>query len=229
MAEIDRPDLYNWVVQKDTDEIRIWTRKVGLPSAAHLPLFQVEYYFPHIDDPRILQATILDFRDRFDTDQKERIERLPTLENNNTAVHHIVCAATLVAARDSVEKRFYFHASDALENLTDEERAAELRNGSVDDFYAWCTDIPEELHMPPSGVVRIERKYGFNMIGRIADLPQKRRGNHTTGCYFHNMTCMDLKINSWAYAMGVPFMIKGLGQWFKNMDKFAVANHEMLQ
>ena len=98
-----------------------------MPSAAHLPLFQVEYYFPDIDDPRILKATLLDFRDRFDTDKKERIERLPALENANTSVHHILCTSNaFVSARDSVEKRFFFLAADALEYLTDEERAAEL-------------------------------------------------------------------------------------------------------
>ena len=67
------------------------------------------------------------------------------------------------------------------------------------------------------------------MIGRIADLPAKRRGQHTSGCYFHNMNVMDLKINSWMYAMGIPFMINGLGKWLSNMDEFVVANREMLE
>ena len=31
IAEIDKPELFDWVVQKNTDEIRIWTRAQGLP------------------------------------------------------------------------------------------------------------------------------------------------------------------------------------------------------
>lgn len=46
--------MFDWVVQKNTDEIRIWTRSKGLPMAPVFPLIQVEYYFPEIDDPRII-------------------------------------------------------------------------------------------------------------------------------------------------------------------------------
>lgn len=82
----------------------------------------------------------------------------------------------VISARDSVEKRIFFKAGTALADLDEKEAEAELGNGDNDDFYAWVTDIPEKMREPPEGVVRTERLYGFNMIGRITSLPEHRRG-----------------------------------------------------
>lgn len=63
MTEVNNPSLTGWTVQKDTDEIKIWIRQQGINSAPDLPLIQVEYYFPEVDDIKIIQAALLDFRD----------------------------------------------------------------------------------------------------------------------------------------------------------------------
>lgn len=185
IAEVDTPEQFDWTVQSNTDEIRIWTRTRGLQSAPDLPLIQVEYYFPDIEDPRILQAAILNFRHRFDINDKESVEEVEAFGNGNTVVHHMVGKPIVIAARDSVEKRLFFKAAEALTNMNENEMINELGSGDTDDFYAWVTDVPEKAHPPPEGVVRIERLYGFNMISRIMNLPEVRRGQHTKGCYFH--------------------------------------------
>ena len=73
------------------------------------------------------------------------------------------------------------------------------------------------------------RLYGFNKIGRISNLPEQRRGGNSTGCYLHDFQIQDLKINSWAYRMGLPFMVTGMKAWFENLHRFIVDNKEMLE
>lgn len=71
--------------------------------------------------------------------------------------------------------------------------------------------------------------YGFNKIGRIADLPAHRRGNHTTGCYFHDFFVNDVKLGAWIAKMALPFMTQVVPTWFEELHTFVKANKKMLE
>ena len=75
----------------------------------------------------------------------------------------------------------------------------------------------------------MERLYGFNKIGRISSLPKDRRGDMTTGCYFTDFQSQDLKINAWAYSMGLTFMLSGMTAWYANMHKYILENRAEIE
>lgn len=73
-----------------------------------MPIIQLEYYFPDIDDPRILMTAMVDFRHEFDMKSNEKLEKLAQFRNSNTVCHYIVGKKTVVAPRDCIEKRIFF-------------------------------------------------------------------------------------------------------------------------
>lgn len=75
----------------------------------------------------------------------------------------------------------------------------------------------------------MERHIGFDIIGRCENLPDHRRGKHTTGCYLHTMSANDAKISSWAFSMALPFMTKAINTWFDNLRAYIRENREMLE
>ena len=83
----------------------------------------------------------------------------------------------------------------------------ELGDGSGDDVYAWISSAPNDIKPASEGgsVVRSERLYGFNLVGRCQNLPQSRRGNGK-GCYFHDFFANDVKLGAWAMRMALPFV-----------------------
>lgn len=79
-----------------------------------MPLVQVEYYFPDVEDPRIIMAAVLHYRHIFDKSAPSKVSYLNEHKTDNTIVQHIVWKKQgMVAARDLVEKRFLFEASEA--------------------------------------------------------------------------------------------------------------------
>lgn len=93
---------------KETEDMRLWSRTHGIDSAPAIPLVQVEFYFPEIDDPRIIMAAINDFRDQFDLKGNEILEELTQFKNHNTRCFYIIGKKTVVAPRDILEKRLFF-------------------------------------------------------------------------------------------------------------------------
>ena len=85
-------------------------RHEGLQFRSNVPLIQLEYYFPDIDDPRLLMTAMVDFRHEFDMKNNEKLEELVKYRNGNTVCHHIIGKKTVVAPRDCVEKRIFFQA-----------------------------------------------------------------------------------------------------------------------
>lgn len=189
-----------------TKELRVWSRTRGLDFNSGLPLVQLEFYFPEIDDPRIIVAACNDFREEFDMKGNEQITELSQYRNDNTRVYHIVGKKTVVAPRECSEKRLFFQAKRAVQDLNETEALIELGEGSSDDVYAWISSPPNEICPEVAkGAVRAERIFGFNKIGRCKDLPSSRRGNGK-GCYIHDMFANDVKLGSWAMRMALPFM-----------------------
>lgn len=54
-----------------------------------LPIARVEFYFPQIEDPRILKAAMNEFKSEWDT-KSEVIEELKEFSNKNTMVQRTV-------------------------------------------------------------------------------------------------------------------------------------------
>lgn len=51
--------------------------------------------------------------------------------------------------------------------MDEEEAAIEMGTGSPDDCYAWLSSAPNDLVPEAEGnIVRSERLYGFNLVGR---------------------------------------------------------------
>lgn len=100
-----------------------------------------------------------------------------------------------------------------------------MNGGSKDDIYVWISAVPNDL-VPTvtSGAVRSERMYGFDIIGRVADLPPERRGKDARGCYMHDLFATDAKVNSWAQSMALPFMTKALAAWHENYRDYLSKN-----
>jgi hypothetical protein len=104
------------------------------------------------------------------------------------------------------------------------DAATELGSGSPDDCYAWLTSTPNELVPETNNIIRSERLYGFNLVGRVKDLPLNRRPANESGCYVHNLFANDVKVNSWAMRLALPFMINGLQTWFNNLNIYISEN-----
>ena len=191
---------------KETDDFAIWSRTQGIESAPSIPLVQVEFYFPEIDDPRIIMAAINDFRGQFDLKGNEMVEELKQFRNQNTVVFHIVGKKTVVAPRDQLEKRLFFTSKKAVEGLNETEGMLEIGDGSPDDYYAWISSTPNDIKPSSEGgsIVRSERLVGFNLVDRCENLPNSRRGNRR-GCYFHDFFANDVKLGAWAMRMALPF------------------------
>ena len=51
----------------------------------------------------------------------------------------------------------------------------------------------------------------------------------TTGCYFTDFQSQDLKINAWAYSMGLTFMLSGMTAWYANMHKYILENRAEIE
>ena len=75
-----------------------------------MPLVQVEYYFPNVEDPRILMTAMTDFRHEFDMWGNKMIEEMKQYRNSNTVCTHIISKKTVVAPREYIEKRIFFQA-----------------------------------------------------------------------------------------------------------------------
>ena len=145
VSELNSPSDFDWVVQRDDDDMRLWYRKRGLDSAPDIPLVQVEYYFPEIDDPRLISIAIAHFRHKFDLVTNESVEELEQYRNGNSGVYHIVGKETIVAARDVIEKRLVFEALEATLGMNKEEAELEVGTGSRNDVYAWVSACPNEI------------------------------------------------------------------------------------
>ena len=76
LVEIDEPEAYGWTVQKNTDEFRLWTKKEGLTTAPHVPAIQFDYFFPDVEDPRVILATLLHYRHLIDNKTTSSITNL---------------------------------------------------------------------------------------------------------------------------------------------------------
>ena len=209
--------------------MRLWYRKRGLDSAPDIPLVQVEYYFPEIDDPRLISAAIAHFRHKFDLVTNESVEELEQYCNGNSGVYHIVGKETIVAARDVIEKRLVFEAFEVTLGMNKEDAELEIGTGSQNDVYAWVSACPNEIRPEREGVVRAETLYGFNIMGHCENLPESRRSKHKTGCYLHSMSANNVGVGSWAFIMGLPFLTKAMKGWFENLHTFLRENKDMLE
>lgn len=108
------------------------------------------------------------------------------------------------------------------------EAAAELGNGSPDDCYAWLSSTPNDLLPEVDNIVRSERLYGFNLVGRCKDLPISRRPADQRGCYVHNLFANDVKVGSWAMRLALPFMTNALQAWFDELTVYIEQNKERI-
>lgn len=55
-----------WVLRKQTEHVKVWTRWTGTDWAPHLPILRAYHYFPNVDDPRVVKAAMYDFKAEWD-------------------------------------------------------------------------------------------------------------------------------------------------------------------
>lgn len=81
-----------------------------------------------------------------------------------------------MAPREQINKHAYFQLKQALAGLSDDQKAKELKDGSEDDIYWWCSGIPDKVAPKiTDDAERIVREMGFFKIGYCKDLPESRR------------------------------------------------------
>jgi hypothetical protein len=115
-------------------------------------------------------AAALHYRHLFDKSPVSKpCEYLRQFDTENTNVVHVHWKGGVVAARDLLEKRVIFTAAHSTNNA--------FSDVSEDTIYAWASSIPDEVApISDSGVVRVHRLFGFNVVGHVSDLPAHRRG-----------------------------------------------------
>lgn len=100
-----------------------------------LPIARAEFYFPNIDDPRILKAALSDFKKEWD-EKSEIIEELKQYSNDNLMVQRTVRKPVMnTQRREFVEKRVFFNRSQAISMNQTGERDSTKTLGSKDDIY----------------------------------------------------------------------------------------------
>lgn len=55
---LEEEGQYKWVQQQSNNDLKVWYRWVGTEHKKELPLARAEFYFPEIEDPRILKAAL---------------------------------------------------------------------------------------------------------------------------------------------------------------------------
>lgn len=221
-----------WELKTDEPKIKIWVNYKGIPTAPDWPIVQAESYFPDIDDPRILLAAILWFREEFDSEDKTVCEVLPQFSNDNTMVRRFVSKASMMAsARESVEKFCYFKTSRALDGLPEAIAIEELSTGALEDIYILNSAVPLQTSpVQDKNHVRIDRMFGFATIGWRENLPMNRRGKRPKGLYLHDLFATDVKIGgSWVLKMALPIMQNSMKAWTDNFRNYVKKNLSKLE
>ena len=158
-------------MRKQTSFIKVWTRWQGTKSLPNMPMMRIEHYFPEIDDPKIIQLALTEFRSEWDTDAKS-VEELPEFSNHCTYANDVVLKPLFnTSSRQLEEKRFFFSSQETIEMADDP--VVELADGHTDDIYEWFSSIPNELRPAAKSHVRADTIFGINRYGKIANRPPK--------------------------------------------------------
>lgn len=151
---------------------------------------------------------------------------MPEFSSKQVKALRTIMKKNVVDQRELIEKKVYFTLGQAIQGLSDEEKAAELVGGSEDEIYVWRSSLPDQFYPKNSEGVRMTREIGFHKIGYCKDLPGDRR--RSKGVYLHDMWATDPKINWMLKKVAATFIINAKAENCRDMYKFAHKDYQCL-